>query len=53
MAAVKNFHKVHDDAIRGDLAGTSKLHRVVLAKVDYDWLALYFIYRPKQVIQRY
>ena len=52
VAAVKNFYKVQDDVTKEDLLGNSKMHRTVPAKVDYDRLAPYFLYRPKQVIQK-
>ena len=52
MATVNNFHKVQDGVTRDDLLGKSKMHRAVLARVDFDRLAPYFLYQPKQVIQK-
>ena len=52
VAAVNKFHKINADVNQEDLAGKFKLHRAVLAKVDYDCLAPYFLYCPKQMIQR-
>ena len=39
------------DDIRIDLA-TPHLHRALPAKVDYDKLSKYFLYRPKEVIRK-
>ena len=52
VAAVNNFGKVQDDVIKENFFGKSKIHRAVPAKLDYDRLALYFLYRPRQVIQK-
>ena len=52
VAAVNNFHKVEDDMDKADLAGKFKMHRAVPAKIDYDKMAPYFLYRPKNVIQK-
>ena len=52
VAAVNNFHKVQDDMTKEECLGNSKMHRAVPAKVDYDRLAPYFLYCPKQVIQK-
>ena len=52
VAAVNNFHKVEDDMDKEDLAGKFKVHRAVPAKINYDKLLPYFLYRPKRVIQK-
>ena len=51
VAAVNNFHKIEDDMEKADLAGKFRIHRAVPAKIDYDRMAPYFLYRPKGVIQ--
>ena len=52
VAAVNNFHKVQDDITKEQLLGNSKMHRAVPARIDYNRLSPYFLYRPKQVIQK-
>ena len=52
VAAVNNFYKVQDDVAKEDFLGKSKMHRSVPARVDYEHLAPYFLYQPKQVIQK-
>ena len=52
MAAVNNFHKIQDDVTKGHFLGKSRMYRAVPEKVDYGPLALYFLYQPKQVIQK-
>ena len=47
VAAVNSFHKFKDDVNKEDLAGKSKLHRDVPAKIDFGLLVLYFLYFPK------
>ena len=47
MAAVNNFYKVQDDVTKENFLGKSKVHRAVPARVDYDQLAPYFLYRSQ------
>ena len=50
VASVNNFYKVEDNMDKDELAGMFKIHRVVPAKIDFDKLAPYFLYRPQSVI---
>ena len=52
MAAVNNFHEAQDDVIKEEFLEKSKVHRDIPTRVDYDGLAPYFLYQPKQVIQK-
>ena len=52
MAAVNNLHKVDDDEKIKEALGKAPIHRAVPAKVNYDKMAPYFLYRSKEVIKK-
>ena len=51
MAAVNNLHKVNDDKVKEGL-GKSHIRRAIPAKVDYDRVSPYLLYRSKEVIKK-
>ena len=52
MAAVNNFHKVEDDVQKSEMFHKPKMHRAVPAKINYDQLAPYFLFRSQEVIRK-
>ena len=52
MAEVNNMQKIDDDENIKEVLGSSHLKRAIPAKINYDKLAPYLLYRPKQVIRK-
>ena len=52
MAAVNNMHKIDDDENIKEALGSSHLKRTIPAKINYNKLAPYMLYRSKQVIRK-
>ena len=52
VAAANNLHRVNDDVINQEDYELPRLHRVVPDKMEYDKVAPYLLYRPKEVVRR-
>ena len=52
VAAVNNFHKVQEEETKKEMFDKPRLHKAVPASMDYEKLAPYFLYRPKNVIKK-
>ena len=42
---------IADEELKSDLVERPQLHKAIPAKIDYDQLAPYFLFRPKEVIR--
>ena len=51
-AAVMNLHMVKDHVVKEHLSSKTAVHKAVLADVDYDKLASYFLHRSNNAIKR-
>ena len=52
MAAVNNMQKIDNDKNIKETLGSSHLKRTIPARINYDKLAPYMLYRSKQVISK-
>ena len=52
VAAVNNFYKVQKEKTKKELFDKPRLHKVAPPSMDYEKLAPYFLYRPKNVIKK-